>query len=89
MDSDLFAVLDSDQMASIDPDVVATTDSAGAMAINSARVELASWDVAWELTAESDGIPGYYQRSTQIRRWGSTRIEWRHSARAEFRWTGM
>lgn len=57
MDSDLFAVLDSDQMASIDPDVVATIDSAGAMAINSARVELASWDVAWELTADSDGIP--------------------------------
>jgi hypothetical protein len=49
MDSDLFAVLDSDQMASIDPDVVAT------MAINSARVELVSWDV--ELTADSDGIP--------------------------------
>lgn len=57
MDSDLFAVLDSDQMASIDPDVVATIDSAGAMAINSARVELVSWDVAWELTADSDGIP--------------------------------
>ena len=49
MDSDLFAVLDSDQMASIDPGVVAT------MAINSARVELVSWDV--ELTADSDGIP--------------------------------
>jgi hypothetical protein len=49
MDSDLFAVLDSDQMASIDPGVVATT------AINSARVELVSWDV--ELTADSDGIP--------------------------------
>ncbi len=59
MDSDLFAVLDSDQMVSIDPDMVATIDSAGAMANNSARVpvELVSWDVAWELTADSDGIP--------------------------------
>ena len=44
-------------MASIDPDVVATINSAGAMAINSARVELVSWDVARELTADSDGIP--------------------------------
>ena len=57
MDSDLFEVIDSDQMASIDSDVVATIDSAGAMpvAINSARVELVSWDV--EPTADSDGIP--------------------------------
>ena len=50
-------MLDSIQMASIDlpVDVVAAVDSAGAMALNSARMEVVSRDA--ETAADSDGGP--------------------------------